>query len=152
MKNVLRETAISKDSNTKRSASMSYLSPVPEEFNSLKTMIITKEELEANSEIIIEDSWNKGLPKEESHWYGKKHTEESKKKISRSKKGTKGGLAGVPRSEETKCKMSLATKGKKSFVMSDEQKRKMSESIKAWHKNRSKKWLQIVTIGPMYNN
>ena len=47
--------------------------------------------------------WNKGKP---GTWIGKKHTEESKKKISETKKGSK-------HSEESKKKMSESHKGKK---------------------------------------
>ena len=63
---------------------------------------------------------------------GKKHTEESKRKMSEVKKGVKRG----PLSEETKRKMSEAKKGK---TFSEEHKRKISETRKgqiSWNKGK----------------
>jgi hypothetical protein len=55
---------------------------------------------------------------------GKKHSEESKRKISEARKGK-------PRSEETKRKMSESTKGRKGKPHSEETKRKISERKKS---------------------
>lgn len=68
--------------------------------------------------------WNKGKKGLQTCWCkGKKHSEETKKKISEAKKGKKLG----PHSEEQKRKMSEAHKGK---VFSEEHKRKLSEAHK----------------------
>jgi len=54
---------------------------------------------------------------------GKIHSEESKRKISEARKGK-------PRSEETKRKMSESTKGRKGKHISEETRRKISEAKK----------------------
>ena len=64
--------------------------------------------------------WNKG----------KKHSEETKKKISKSKIGKPSWKKGIPCSEETKKKISEANKG---FKRSELTKRKISESNKGKH-------------------
>lgn len=79
-------------------------------------------------------AWNKGFnhfgSKENHPWYGRKHTEESKNKISNSHKGIKAsdetkrkmsesrkgtpspkGMLGKKHSTETKLKMSVSSKG-----------------------------------------
>jgi len=56
-------------------------------------------------------------------FYGKHHTEETKRKISESARGRK-------HTEEAKRKMSKARKGKKSYIRTEETKRKMSESAR----------------------
>ena len=67
------------------------------------------------------------------NWKGKKHSEESKEKMSDSLKGNKYNL-GNKHSEETKRKMSEAKKGLKCYwfdkKFSEESKHKMSESKK----------------------
>jgi group I intron endonuclease len=64
-------------------------------------------------------------------------SDETKKKISKSKKGTPHWNKGGTISDETKKKISintsLALKGTKK---SDEHKKNLSESIKLWHKNK----------------
>ena len=74
---------------------------------------------------------NKG---EKNHFFGKHHTEESKKKISKAKKGKPAHNKGKPMSEEQKKKLSKAKKGKpahnKGKPMSEEQKKKLSEAAK----------------------
>jgi group I intron endonuclease len=60
---------------------------------------------------------------------GFKLSEESKEKISKSKKGIKTGKQSKPRTEEHKLKLSLSGKGisrNKGFVLSEETKQKMS--------------------------
>lgn len=63
------------------------------------------------------------------HSKGKRHTEETKRKLSNANKGK---LKGKPRSEETKRKISIALKGRtspnKGKKHSEETKKKMSES------------------------
>lgn len=56
---------------------------------------------------------------------GKKHTEESKRKMSESSKGQKAWNKGIPHTEETKKKLSEAKKG---ISLSEETKRKISEA------------------------
>lgn len=86
-------------------------------------------------------SWNKDLPKEQQPWFGRKHTEESKKKQSKTKKKgyregkyrawnkglTKEMDSRVRVSDETRIKMSEAHKGK---TLSEKTKRRLSESKK----------------------
>ena len=60
-------------------------------------------------------------------FYGKRHSDESRKKISESKKGKNHPFYGKEFSEEHKKKMSESHKGKK---FSEEHKKKMSESHK----------------------
>lgn len=74
---------------------------------------------------------------------GKKHTEESKKKMSESHKGKtvwNKGLVGVQtHNDETKQKLSKKAKGNKSRTgqkQSEEEKRKKSESLKKYYANR----------------
>jgi hypothetical protein len=64
-----------------------------------------------------------------SPFKGKNHSEESKKKLSESKKGSTSPMKGKQHSEESKKKMSDVAKGRS---MSEEQKRKISESMKAF--------------------
>lgn len=81
--------------------------------------------------------WNAGLPAEQQPMYGKHHTEESKKKISKSNTGVQHPkhtdewkkqiseiLTGHPTSDEVKRKISLTQKGKPRWTK--EQKQKMS--------------------------
>lgn len=72
--------------------------------------------------------WNKGLPGligDKNHFWGKKHTEETKNKISKANKGKK-------RSEEVKKKFSIIRKGLNTWTKgrkaSEETKQKMRES------------------------
>ena len=73
--------------------------------------------------------------------FGNKHTEETKKKISKSEKGRVSPMKGRHHSEETKKKISLANKGitrRNGFVMSEETKKKISESEKGKPKPKPK--------------
>lgn len=80
-------------------------------------------------------AWNKGInhfgSKENHPWFGKKHTQESKNKISEAHKGMKA-------SEETKTKMSAVHMGRESSMgmlgktHSEETKIKMSKSSKGF--------------------
>lgn len=62
--------------------------------------------------------WNEGLPKEKHPFFGKHHTEETKKKMSEARLGVSLG----PHSVETKKKISNANKGK---IRSSEHKEKI---------------------------
>ena len=76
---------------------------------------------------------------------GFKQTEETKRKISDSKKGEKNPFFGKRHSEQTKLKMSIARKGK---LKSKETRRRMSESLKgvrAGEKNPN--WKGGVKVG-----
>lgn len=81
---------------------------------------------------------------EKNGFYGKKHTEESKAKMSASKVGTHCGednhFYGRKHSEESKAKMSAAQKGK---VISDETRAKMSEAHKDPPPELRKKFSEI---------
>lgn len=59
--------------------------------------------------------------------YGRKHTKETREKISKSLSGEKHPHFGIPKSEETKKKIGEAQKGK---IISEESKKKMSEAGK----------------------
>ena len=71
---------------------------------------------------------------EKNHFFGKHHSDETRKKISKAKKGKPAHNKGVPMSEEQKKKLSKAKKGKpahnKGVPMSEEQKKKLSEAAK----------------------
>lgn len=77
------------------------------------------------------------------HGKGKKHSDESKKKISEAKKGEKHPLFGKHLSEETKRKMSEAQRGEKNHLfgkkLSDETKKKISEARKRYFESRRAK-------------
>lgn len=64
---------------------------------------------------------------------GKKHTEETKRKMSESQKGKSPWINGKKHTEETKSKMSESQKGKK---LSEEHKRKISEAHKIYWAKR----------------
>ena len=57
---------------------------------------------------ISKNNWMRGLPKERHPMYGKHHTNEAKEKMSRARKGVSTG----PHSEETKAKLSKSKLGK----------------------------------------
>lgn len=59
-----------------------------------------------------EEIWNKGLPKEKHPMYGKKHTKESRQKMSDSLSGINHPLYGKSHKPETILKMSLIKTGK----------------------------------------
>ena len=82
---------------------------------------------------------------------GIKHTEEHNKKISESLKGENNPLYGKKQSEETKRKNSESHKGKK---MSEESKQKMSESHKGktvGEKNGMAKKVICITTGKIFD-
>ena len=57
--------------------------------------------------------WNKGLPPEKHHNWGKHLSKETREKIRKANTGKSGTRRGVVLTEETKRKMSLAAMGKK---------------------------------------
>jgi hypothetical protein len=71
---------------------------------------------------------------EECPWYGRKHTEETKNKISKSLTGENHNFYGKRHKEETKQKMSENKKGEKNSFYgrkhTEESKRKMREAAK----------------------
>lgn len=75
------------------------------------------------------------------HRKGKRHTEETRRKISEAHKGKKRNvwwLKGKPLSEETKRKISSVKKGKKIQPFTEEHKRKLSEKRKLYWENKRK--------------
>lgn len=64
---------------------------------------------------------------------GRRHTQETKMKLSKSHTGLKGSRKGVKLSIQTRFKMSLAQRGK---VRSEETKKKISEALKKLKKTR----------------
>lgn len=68
-----------------------------------------------------------GLWGEAAFWYGRHHTEESKKKMSEGKKGEKNYNYGKHPTKETREKMSKSSEGKK---MSDSAREKVSKARK----------------------
>ena len=68
-------------------------------------------------------------------WIGKKHTEESKKKISKSVSGEKHPFYGKPLTEEHKNKIK-ETKGKNPQYFSEECRQKMSIAKKKYWENK----------------
>ena len=79
------------------------------------------------------------------HWKGSKHTEETKDKMSESSIGEKNPMFGCKHSEETRAKQG-ANRGK---VMSEEQRKKISESGKGKGVPEKVVQLDINTIEPL---
>ena len=99
-----------------------YLPNTSEDFESLKEFDFDLNQYYLDNNLEPSCSMTGNL----NPFYGYKHTEESKKLISQSNLGKHHYPKGKPRSEETKLKMSLSTKGTKSFTMSQDQKDKLS--------------------------
>jgi len=109
-------------------------------FESLKTFVLTEEDLVRHPIIPFEPVWNKGL----TGYKTQPCSEETKKKISKAKKGMQAPNKGIPMSIEQKEKLRLAKLGKSSHWKgktgegtamygkshSPETKNKMSESAK----------------------
>lgn len=85
--------------------------------------------------------------------YGYKHSEETRKKMSESKKGKPSSRKGCTLSKETRKKISEANKGNKPRLgckLSEETKRKISEGNKGKkHSEESKKKMSIAAMGRM---
>lgn len=74
------------------------------------------------------------IHKNNKHFLGHKHTNETKKKLSEASKGSNNKMYGKKHSDETRKKMSDKLKGK---IISDEQKQKLSAASKAaWIKRK----------------
>lgn len=69
-------------------------------------------------------------------FYGKKHSDETKEKISKTQEGKEPWNKGIPMSEESKMKLSKSKKGKKT---SEETKKKLSEMRKGKQKSEEHK-------------
>lgn len=91
--------------------------------------------------------WNKGkgeyMSGDKNPFFGKHHSEETKKKLSEAHKGIVAGMSGKHHSKESKKKMSEALKGKVPWIKgkkhSKEALKKMSEKLKgkiAWNKGK----------------
>lgn len=81
-------------------------------FESLKTFVLTEEDLEASTTIVPESPWNKGLPRELQPQYGRKFTKEHRANLSASRMG-QTRVIGL---EQAK-KISIANKGRpKTYV------------------------------------
>lgn len=109
-----------------------------------------------------EKHWAYGLPSEEHHWFGRKHTEETKKKISEAQSGERNHMYGKrynlkePRSEEWRRKQRAAHLGQPSGFKgkkhSEEARRLMSEKAKGRPvsdkvRNKSPEWLKNISLG-----
>ena len=109
-----------------------------------------------------EKHWTYGLPSEEHHWYGKKHTEETKKKISESQKGELNHRYGKryklkkPRTKEWRRKQSEAHKGQvsgfKGKQHTPEAKEKMRQKaigrpVSDKVINKSEEWIKNISKG-----
>ncbi len=90
--------------------------------------------------------WNKGKGKymsgSKNPFYGKKHSEETRRKMSEAaKKRVNGGMFGKKHSKETKKKISHSSKGRKSPMKgkhhSKKSRVKMSQSQKKWFENNN---------------
>jgi len=100
-------------------------------WNKGKSGIYTKEQLKKMSESSKGNiPWNKGygdyMKGEKNSFYGKKHSEETKKKMSLLKIGKENSLKGIPRSKETIQKMSDSAKGKHSSPKTEFKKGQLS--------------------------
>lgn len=73
-------------------------------------------------------------------WTGKHHTDQTKQKMSEGKKGKNNPFAGKKHSDETLKKMSESHKKQVHYPISEEAKRKISESLKQyWEKRKQQK-------------
>ncbi len=74
--------------------------------------------------------------KEKGGFYGKKHTDKSKLRMSISSKGKKTWMFNKKHSEETKLKMSLSSRDR---IQSKKEKAKRSKAMKLYWKNKKQK-------------
>lgn len=84
---------------------------------------------------------------------GYSHTEETREKMRESQGGDKNHQCGKPRTPEERAKISASMKGVpksaetvekfRNKVMSEESKRKISESIRKWHEDRKNKLREV---------
>jgi hypothetical protein len=110
-----------------------------------------------------QDHWTYGLPTEEHHWYGKKHTKETRLKISKAQKGKLNHAYGKPSpnrgkplSEETKAKLRIANTGKPGYwkgkKLPEETKEKMRQKaigrpVSDKVINKSEEWIKNISKG-----
>ena len=125
-------------------------------FESLKTFVMTEDDLNERTTIVPGKGWGfdwTGVKQTDDHKKKvgdaqrgkprKKHSAETKKKMSNTRKGmlhspewnkkvgdAQRGIKRIPLLEEHKKKISEASMGKKKGPMSDETKRKLSEALK----------------------
>lgn len=90
---------------------------------------------------ILESGRPPNFSGEEHPWWGRKHSDESKKKMSETKKEmysmTKHPWIGRKHTEETKRKISAKKKG--NTILTDETKRKISEKLKGRNQTKTQK-------------
>ena len=117
---------------------------LPEEFDSLRTFIPDEdyEFLPLEHDI----PWNKGLAKEDQPWYGRKHSEETKLKISIANKGNQYH-SGKNHTEETKLKISESKTG---TILSDEHKMKIGQAQKGRVPSENQRKLVSVKVARTY--
>jgi hypothetical protein len=121
-------------------------SPIPEEFDSLKSFIFTDKDLEQSTEIIEGKtwcSWNSGVKFTEEHKRkisesktGHKLSEVTKDKISKNSKGRIAWNKGIKMSKEFCDDISKRMKGEKRRLgkkFSQESKDKISNALKKYH-------------------
>ena len=87
--------------------------------------------------------WSKERTGEGNTFFGRKHTQETKDKISRTRKGTPAWNKGIPRTEEEKSKMRkshLSTRGDNNPSKRLEVRKKLSEGKLKEKNPNSKEW------------
>ena len=107
---------------------------------------------------------NFGKRGEKSSFYGKHHSEESRKKISDSQRGEKGNMYGKHHSEETRRKLSASLSGENSPMygkhLSEDTRKKISESNRGekhpmygkHHSKEARKKMRVSAITYLENN
>lgn len=109
-----------------------------------------------------ENHWTYGLPSEKHHWYGKKHTKETKKRMSESQKGELNHMYGKkyklrsPRTVEWRKKQSEAHKGQVSGFKGKKHTQEAKEIMRQKAIGRpvsdkviykSEDWIKNISIG-----
>ena len=89
------------------------------------------------------EKWSKERSREGNAFFGKKHSKETKKKISQSKKGTPAWNKGIPRTEEVKNKLRkphLTIQGENNPAKRLEVREKISKSKMGENNPNAKHW------------